>query len=66
MLTVVSGVKAPEPASRKVGPYLPMNPPALRLPAFAALILTLTPMAGWADDWYSWRGPSQDGRSAEK
>ena len=43
-----------------------MNSPAPRLAAFSALILTLTPLAAWADDWYSWRGPTQDGRSAEK
>lgn len=32
--------------------------------AAAALSLTFTP--AFADDWYSWRGPTQDGRSAEK
>ncbi|HWB06782.1 MAG TPA: PQQ-binding-like beta-propeller repeat protein [Verrucomicrobiales bacterium] len=32
--------------------------------AMAALVLTLSP--AFADNWYGWRGPSQDGRSAEK
>ena len=32
--------------------------------AAAALPLAVSPAL--ADDWYSWRGPSQDGRSAEK
>lgn len=30
------------------------------------LSLALLPAAARADDWYGWRGPSQDGRSAEK
>ena len=32
--------------------------------AVAALTLTLAP--AFADNWYGWRGPTQDGRSAEK
>ncbi len=43
-----------------------MNSSALRLPAVASLLLAFTPLAAVADDWYSWRGPTQDGRSAEK
>ena len=45
-----------------------MNDPrffsSARLCAAASLLLTLSPAV--ADNWYSWRGPSQDGRSAEK
>ena len=38
--------------------------PSCRSLALAALSLSLSP--AFADNWYSWRGPSQDGRSAEK
>jgi outer membrane protein assembly factor BamB len=47
---------------------IPMNPFPSPIPcgaaALAALSLTLSPAL--ADNWYSWRGPTQDGRSAEK
>ena len=32
--------------------------------AMAAFVLTLS--SSFADNWYGWRGPTQDGRSAEK
>ena len=36
-----------------------------RLTFSAAIILAFSPLAVKAGDWYSWRGPTQDGRSAE-
>ena len=45
-----------------------MNKTRLTLPrtAAAVAVLSLSLSAAFADNWYSWRGPSQDGRSAEK
>ena len=43
-----------------------MNFRASRLPRLVASVVALAPLAAQADDWYSWRGPTQDGRSAEK
>jgi len=40
------------------------RPSTLRVLAAAAFCLTLSP--AFADNWYRWRGPTQDGRSAEK
>ena len=36
----------------------------LAVTALAVVSSAFSPV--WADNWYSWRGPSQDGRSAEK
>ncbi|MDB6068905.1 MAG: Pyrrolo-quinoline quinone repeat-containing protein, partial [Verrucomicrobiales bacterium] len=43
-----------------------MNFSASRFLPLTALALVLAPLAAHADEWFSWRGPSQDGRSAEK
>ncbi len=43
-----------------------MNSRPPRLTFSAAIILAFSPLAVKAGDWYSWRGPTQDGRSAEK
>ena len=43
-----------------------MNSRSPRLNFSAALFLAFSPLAVQAEDWYSWRGPTQDGRSAEK
>jgi outer membrane protein assembly factor BamB len=43
-----------------------MNFRASRFPRLVASMLALAPLAAQAEDWYSWRGPTQDGRSAEK
>jgi outer membrane protein assembly factor BamB len=43
-----------------------MNLRRFRFSRAILLSLALLPAAARADDWYSWRGPSQDGRSAEK
>ena len=34
--------------------------------AISCLLLLLTSIATWADDWPQWRGPKFDGHSSEK